>query len=590
MATLLLLTLIAFLPAMRAGWIWDDDYYVTNNRNLRSVGGLVDLWTKLGAVPQYYPLTHTTFWVEYHLWGLRPAGYHVVNIVLHAASSVLLWLILRRLAVPGALLAAAVFAVHPLHVESVAWVTERKNVLSGVLYLGAMLAYLKGSGFGVQGAGNAQTASGAPAFASLNPEPRTLNPRSYSLVLLLFIAALLSKSVTASLPAAILLIVWWKRGRITWADLKPLLSMVALGVAMGMLTSHMERTWVGAQGPEWDLSFAQRLLIAGRAVWFYAWKLVWPTRLTFVYPRWEVDGQAAWQWIFPVAAIGLLAVAWALRRRAGSGPLVALLFFGGTLVPALGFVNLLPMRYSFVADHFAYLASIGPIVLIVAAIPARGRLVLGPVLLLVLGVLTFRQCFAYRDLRALWLDTIEKNPGAWMARNNYASLLITDGKLDEAEKELTESIRLKPTVEALMNLGAIAERRGDLDGALARHRQALALRPENAVAMTSVGRLLAARGEVAAAMALLERAAGAFPPYALAYRELGIALRSQGRLDEAIGELRRALEINPGLAVAANDLGIALAAKQDYAEAVEAFGKAVRADAGFADAYNNLGA
>ena len=338
-------TVLAYQPVWHAGFIWDDDVYVTNNLTLRSVDGLRQIWCKLTATPQYYPLVHTSFWLEYHLWGLNPVGYHVVNVLLHALAAILLWRVLVRLQLPGAWLAAGIFALHPVAVESVAWVTERKNVLAAVFYFAAALAYLRGR----RRERMAESKSG-------------VSLRWYFLAFALFVAALLSKTTACSLPAAMLLVIWWKRGRIAGRDVWPLLPFFAAGVALGLVTSWLERTHVGAQGPEWAFSFPERCLIAGRAVWFYAGKLFWPANLTFIYPRWQINTGAWWQWIFPVAALAVVAVLWRLRRRIGRGPLVAVLFFGGTLLPALGFTNVYPMRYSFVADHFQYLASVGLIV------------------------------------------------------------------------------------------------------------------------------------------------------------------------------------------------------------------------------------
>ena len=343
------------MPALRGGFNWDDDAYVTNNLTLRSVHGLSQIWGQLTATPQYYPLVFTSFWLEYHLWGLNPLGYHVVNVLLHALAAMLLWRVLVRLQLPGAWLAAGIFALHPVAVESVAWVTERKNVLSAVFYFAAALAYLRWRDDGTTTTGLRATSSWRSLVL-------------YLLSLALFICALFSKTVTASLPAALLLVIWWKHGRIAGRDVWPLLPFFVAGAALGLVTSWLERTHVGANGPEWALSFFDRCLIAGRALWFYAGKLFWPANLTFIYPRWQIDPGIWWQWLFPAAAIALVMILWSLRGRIGRGPLVAVLFFAGTLLPALGFANVYPMRYSFVADHFQYLASVGLIVLAAAGL------------------------------------------------------------------------------------------------------------------------------------------------------------------------------------------------------------------------------
>jgi hypothetical protein len=255
---------VAYLPATRGDFIWDDDAYVQNNETLRSGDGLRRIWLEIGATDQYYPLVHTTFWLEYRVWQLSPAGYRGVNILLHVVSVVLLWRLLRRLSVPGAWVAAALFGLHPVHVESVAWITERKNVLSGVFYLAAAFLYLRSALPTGDRPGDRPPRRGVAGEGAGGGVPRPV----YVASLLLFACALLSKTVTASLPAALLLVLWWKRGRIGWGDARSLLPFFALGVALGSITIWMERHEVGAVGPEWDLSPVERLLIAGRALWF----------------------------------------------------------------------------------------------------------------------------------------------------------------------------------------------------------------------------------------------------------------------------------------------------------------------------------
>ncbi len=490
-AALVALTLLVYLPATRCGYIWDDDYHVTNNQTLRSLDGLKQIWLKPGAVPQYYPVTHTSFWVEYQLWGVRPLGYHLDNILLHAVNALLLWRVLRQLRVPGAWVAAAIFAVHPVHVESVVWITERKNVLSGCFYLLAALQYLR---FG---------------------EGR--NRRAYALALALFVAALLSKSVTASFPAAMLLIVYWKRGAITRRDVLPLIPFFALGLGMSAVTSWMEKHVVGASGPEFALAFSERIRIAGTAVWFYLSKLNCPWPLIFSYPRWKITGA---HWFFVVAAVGVVLALASLRKRLGRGPLVAVLFFGGTLLPALGFIDVLPMRYSFVADHFQYLASIGMIALIVAVVarvfPSK---IFAAIVICVLGLLTWRQCFAYKNAETLWVDTLKKNPSSWMAENNLGMILFQRGDLDTAEKHF---------------------------------RRSLELNPQNDKARDNLAKVLYQQGKVVLSEGRIAQAADRFieslqldPNLAEAHNNLGVILASNGRHAEAVEHFHRALELNP---------------------------------------------
>jgi protein O-mannosyl-transferase len=539
-ALIILLTVAAYLPALRGGFIWDDDSYVTENPTLRSLGGLEAVWLKPGATYQYYPLVFTSFWVEHHLWGLQPFGYHLVNILLHAVNAVLLWRVLRRLEIAGAWWVAAIFALHPVAVESVAWVTERKNTLSGLFYLLAALAWLR--------------------FRPLTARETNRAPdwRFYWLASGLFVCALLSKTVTCSLPAVLVLLIWWKRGRLEKRDSLALAPWFVLGAASGFMTRWMEQRLVRG-GAEWDLSFVQRCLLAGRALWFYAGKLCWPRHLTFIYPRWEIDTAAAWQYSFPLAAVVVLVTLWFLRIRLGKGPLVAVLFFGVTLAPALGFFNVYPFRYSYVADHFQYLASIGLIALAVSAGAAvfrqagqRGRelaVLSAAIFLLLLGTATWGQAHAYHDLETLWRDTLAKNPNAWLAQNNLGTVLRQAGKSEEAIGHFAQAVRIKPDLaEAHYNLGVTLAQLNKTPEAIGHYEQALQLKPDFAEAHYNLGVALALSGRGPEAMVHWEQALRINPDYAEAHFNLGLALAQMGRTPEAIEHLKQALQIKPDLA------------------------------------------
>jgi protein O-mannosyl-transferase len=568
----------AYLPALRAGFIWDDDDYVTENLTLRSADGLREIWFKPGATYQYYPLIHTTFWTEYHLWQLKPIGFHAVNIALHTLAAVLLWRVLLRIqgmdtpqsttrstdrinnqltAISWCWFAAAIWALHPVCVESVAWVTERKNVLSAVFYFAAALTYLRSSAF------RAPRSAFPPSSArpSQSPVSCLLSP-GYYFALLLFACALLSKTVTCSLPAALLLVLWWKHGRLTARGVLPTLPFFAIGIASGLFTAWVEKHHVGAVGADWTLTFWERCLIAGRALWFYAAKIIWPVNLTFIYPRWPISTAVWWQWIFPSAAVAVVLVLWFLRNRIGRGPLVAVLFFAGTLVPALGFVNVYPMRYSFVADHFQYLASVGLIALASAAFsrwssrfsvfPDRLKLAI----LLTLAALTWRQTHIYSNLETLWRDTIAKNPACWMAHNNLGEVLRAQGKPDEADHCYKAALQIKPAyAEALNNSGYLLFDQQRFDEAEALYRKAIE----------------------------------ADPDFAPAWSNLGAVLISLQREDDAMVALRRALELDGNSADALSNLAVALTVKKQYADAITLCETVIRSHPDHADIHINLG-
>ena len=427
-AALVVAVFLVYKPAWQGGFILDDDSYIIRPE-LRSLHGLGRIWFDLRATAaeQYYPLLHSAFWLEHKLWGDAALGYHLVNIALHAIAAILVLLILLRLKVPGAYLAAAIFALHPVQVESVAWITEQKNTLSAAFYLGAMLSYLQFD--------------------------RRRGKSWYVFALLLFVLALLSKTMTATLPAALLVIFWWQRGRLSWKkDVLPLLPFFLIGLAGACSPHGSNGTMCGAEGDAFTFSLVERGLIAGRAVWFYLGKLFWPADLVFIYPRWHVSQGVWWQYLFPLAAVRCCGVVEATPPHAC--PLAAALFFVGTLFPVLGFLNVALFVYSFVADHFQYLACLGVIALFSAGVALLlkraagwGKLIgqMGCVALVaVLAVLSWRQSRMYADAETLYRTTIDRNPDCWMAHNNLGVVLAGRGQVDEAIAHYRKALEIKP--------------------------------------------------------------------------------------------------------------------------------------------------
>ncbi len=579
----LVLIVAAYAPALRAGFVWDDDDHVTRNETLVDLDGLRRIWTEPGAVPQYYPLVHTTFWVERHLWGLDPAPYHGLNILLHGLASFLLWRLLVRLEVRAASLAALLFAVHPVGVESVAWITERKNLLSAVFSLGSALAWLRIQSF--PAGGQAATPHAAPGGRTR----LTADRRWYFLSLALFIAAMLSKTVAASLPAAMLVVCWWKRGTVTRSDVRPLVPFFAIGLILALNTAWMERSRVGAVGPDWEFSGAERLLIAGRALWFYATKLLWPSNLTFIYPRWEIDAGQPLQWVFPLAAVAILALAWLARRRFGRGPFAALLFFGGTLVPALGFINVYPMRFSFVADHFQYFASIGILVLVATAL-SRLASRWAFALVVPLAVLTWNQAHVYKDLETLWSDTLEKNPAAWLAHNNLANVRLERGETESAIVGYRQAVLLKPDYyEALANLGAALLQRGAIDEARMHTEAALRIAPTFVPARVNRAALSLRDGRLADAMGDLEPVMSQDPGNPDALNVLGSAYALGGDVPKAEAAFRAALRGKPDLVPARVNLARVLLRSGRVESAALELDQAIRGAPGNSEALNLRG-
>jgi tetratricopeptide (TPR) repeat protein len=568
---LLIATLAAYLPAWNGKPIWDDAAHMIHP-GLRSLSGLLHIWTEPGATQQYYPVAYTTFWVEHKLWGDATLGYHIINILLHVMGAFLLWRILKTLDVPAAGLAAAIFALHPLQVESVAWISELKNTLSGVCYLGSALAYLRFD--------------------------RSRNKAAYALALVLFVLGLLTKTVIATLPAALLVVFWWKRGALRLKlDVLPLIPFFAAGITAGLFTSWMERYSVGANGADYNFSLVERCLIAGRAIWFYLGKLFWPADLIFSYPRWKVSHTIWWQYLFPAGVALLLGGFWVLRRWT-RGPLAALLFFIGTLFPALGFLNVFPFKYSFVADHFQYLAGIGIIVaasvgihILFRGLRERGwEIAFCAMLLAVLSVLTWRQSRMYTDIETLWRTTLARNPDCWLAEDDLGAVLFERGDFDGAISRFRASLAIDPSdAEAENNLGAALYKKGNVDEAMARFRKAFALRPNFAEAHWNLGNVFLDKGQVDDAISEFRKAEAIRPDSGKLYYSLGNALLEKGQVDEAINQFRTMLVLQPDDAQAHYSLGLALHAKGESEEAIGEFEKAVAIRPEFAEAQNNLG-
>jgi tetratricopeptide (TPR) repeat protein len=513
-AAIVAATLVAYLPALGAGFVWDDDDYVTNNPLLRDPDGLARTWFSADAPSQYFPLVYTSFRLEYALWGLDPFGYHLVNVCLHAANALLAWGVLARLALPGAWLAAAIFALHPVHVESVAWITERKNVLSTFCFLGALLAWLR---FALDGAGK----------------------RWWILSFGLYVLALFSKTTACTLPAAQLLVLWLRGRAIDARRLAQLAPFLVVGVAMGAFTVLWERLHQGTQGERFQLGWVESALVASRALWFYLGKLALPVQLSFSYPKFEIDPGDPRDWAWLVLGALLLFALWRARGRLGRGPLAAALFFIAMLSPVLGFIPLYTFLYTWVADHYQYVASLGPIALAAGAGARvfqgrRGGALVALGLLATLGVLSWRQSRVYESSETLWRDVIAKHPASWLAYTNLgremlrgrrwaeaipwfeaalriqpglarphlglASAYVELGRREAAEAELGRALAADPDLRpARERLARLRERAGDLDGAIAQWREVVRIAPLSARGHEELARALARQGRAAQA-------------------------------------------------------------------------------------------
>jgi protein O-mannosyl-transferase len=607
---LIALVFIAYAQVFRAGFIWDDESHLTRNPCVVGPLGLKEIWTSTQAV--YYPLALTTFWVLHKFVGLDPLPYHLLNVLLHAASAILLWRLLQLLQVRGAWLGAAFWALHPVMVQSVAWVTELKNTQSCLFYLLSILLFLKWEDQG--------------EAVSRLPQRRMGDGRSwvaFALSLLFFLLATLSKPSVVMLPFVLALCIWWVRGRIGWRDAVALAPFALISALASIWTIWEQKFHARAVGPDWAQAFPERLVIAGRAIWFYLGKLLWPHPLIFIYPRWDVDPSKLIAYVPLLSAIAGLVVLWFIRSAWGRALFFAGAYYVISLFPVLGFFTVYFFRYSFVSDHFQYLASMGPLALAGAAVAAvagclcqtllkvgsrtdaarlakNGRAVasrrflpracLGGMLLILLGFLTWQQTTEYRGLIALYTATLKENPGCWMAHYNLGIMLTEQGDVDQAIDHYQHAVALRPAyAEAHYNLGRLLVEQGRVDDAVAHYEKALEINPGDPEAQNNLGVTLFSNGRVGDAIPHYQKAIEIQPDYAEASCNLANALISKGDFDGAIASYRVCLAAMPDQAEAQYNLASALLRKGRTDEAIVHYQKVLELYPENADAHANLG-
>ena len=567
-----LLVIVSYLPAMLwGGFVWDDEILTSSQAVQEGWSGLWRLWsgdaynyydTKEG---HYWPLVYTTFWLENKLWGFAPRGYHIVNVLLHLVNTLLLWHLLRRLAVPGTWMVAAVFAVHPLHVESVAWVIERKDVLSGLFYLAAVLAWMR--------------------FVE---QPRR---GWYAGSLVLYAAALLSKSIAITLPVALLIWHWWKQGRVTSTDLLRLVPFFTVGLAIvvGGLSFYRSMEVVS-----FDYSLTERTLIAARALWFYAGNLLWPTNLAFIYPRWDARVADPLAWGYLIAAVALVLALWHFRSQFGRGPLAGALFFAGTLSPVLGFVDYGYMQFSFVADRFQYLAGIGVMAVIIgtaaygvsrlSSLWQKGALGVMAVIIVVLGVLTWRQSSIYRDNETLNRHIIALNPQARDAHYGLGKSLYEQERYEEALTPARVAVEQRPDFfEAHVNLGAILNVLRRYEEAEQHLRRAIALNPQDSPQAAELyflmGRVSRKNGEPEEVEKYYMHTLEVDPNHVAALHRLAMLRAEQQRYDKMLELCQRLINLDPNnAAIYNNNMGVALLGSGRHDEALQCLDRALALD------------
>jgi tetratricopeptide (TPR) repeat protein len=449
-AVLFLAAFLVYWPALHGEFIWDDTLNISTNPTIRSDDGLIDIWAAGPQVFDYYPVTWTSWWIEWRLWKRDTLGYHVVNVLLHAGAAAVLWRLLARLRVPGAFVAALIFALHPVNVETVAWITERKNTLSMFLAAVATTFYLD----------------------SADPDGTRRSRRAlYAGALVAFTLALLAKPAAVTLPVVLLAVAWWQRGRVDRADLLRAAPLLAVSAIVSVITVVVHHARGIADAPVRTDGFIERLMTAGWAVWFYLYKLLWPAKLAFFYPRWQVDRSRPVHWLPLATLLVALVGLFLLRRRIGRGGFVALASFVVLLLPVLGFVNVYFMRYSFVSDHWQYQAGFVVIAAAVAGccytlrrfggsrvtVVVGGPVVTG-VVCVALATRSWHEAQVYRSPLDLWAKAVHDNPSSGAAWNNYGAELNNRGRKAEAVECFLRGIEVEPGWnEPYLSMGAVQQ-------------------------------------------------------------------------------------------------------------------------------------
>jgi protein O-mannosyl-transferase len=570
-ALLVVLGLAVYLPSLRNGFVWDDDSFLTKNALIQAPDGLARFWFTTQPT-DYWPVTSTSLWLEWRLWGAHAGGYHATNLALHLAEALLLWGILRRLRVPGAYLAALLFALHPVNVETVAWIAQRKNLMAMLFYLLSIFWFLR-------------TGWVAPAARKYG--------LAYALSLFAFLLALLSKGSVAPLPVVLLGIIAWQR-RLTWRDVAGLAPFFVISAALIAVN-----IWFQTHGLHEIIRQAtatERLLGAAGAVWFYLYKAVLPVDLIFVYPQWHVSaGEARW-WLPLLAALTLTAALWRARRSVPAA-WFAWVYFVVLLLPVLGFTDVFFMRYSLVADHYQHLALIGVLALAAAGWDRWRRQPAGATLAWIAaalvvggyGVLTWRQAGTYRDEETLYRATLERSPGSWMVYNNLGLLDSAAGRKAAAAQDYEQAIRFNPAfAEAYLNRGELQLELGRIPEAIGNFQEAWRLRPSYPEACYNLGNAFHRVGQNAEAVADFEAALRLRPYYPQAENNLGAALVDLGRVPEAIRHYERAIQLDPAYADVHFNLANALAGQGHDPEAIAEYAAALRLKPDYPEAENNL--
>jgi protein O-mannosyl-transferase len=537
--------ILTYVPVWQAGFIWDDDAVLTANPCIVGPLGFKEIWTTSAA--DICPLVLTTFGIEHALWGLAPLPFHLVNVLLHGTCAVLLWRVLRSLRVQGAWLGAALWALHPVEVESVAWITEMKNTESGLFFLLSILFFAKW-------------------LRAKELDAPTGIGWSYPLTLLSAALAMASKSSTVILPVVLCLCAWWIDGRWNWRTAVRVFPIFLMSIAAGVLSIWTQGLQLRTMtDPQWARIWPQRLAAAGDAVWFYLGKLLWPRPLIAIYPRWQIDA-GQWASYLPLLAVlAVLAFFWLRRERWSRACFFSFAYFTTALLPVLGLIDSPIFRYSLVFDHFQYLASIGPLALAGTGLVRFADFVipkkpwfhsaLCAELLLLLGMASWQRTRIYASQETLWTETLAQNPRSWLAQNTVGLIFFSRGQFDEAVTQFQNVLEIYPNfADAHCNLGSALFQRGQPDEGVAQFQRALEINPNLAEAHSNLGSIFLQKGRLNEAIAQFQEALENNPGSCPTHYNLGNALWQKGQLEEAITQFQEALRLNPDFGAAQDSL------------------------------------
>ena len=581
---------VAYWPALKNGFIWDDDLMLTENPLIKAADGLKLIWFTTKPT-DFFPVTYTDLWIEWRLWGMKAAGHHLTNILLHAANALLLWQVLKkslqtRRGFTAAWFGAALFAVHPVNAATVAWIAERKNALALLLTLLSVLAYLRSERTDNKNAG-----------------------RAYVCALICFALSLLAKTAGVALPIVLLGIAWWKRGLKT-RDVVRTVPFFAIALVMGLVTIWFQNhRALAADFPQRDL--LTRVAGVGWAVWFYVWKAVLPVGLVPVYPQFAIDARTVGAFVPVVLLVAAVVVLLVQQKRWGRAPVV---IFGGfvlMLLPVAGLLNVNYHKFSLVADHWQYFAlpfattAIACGVAKIFEVAELRNATLG--VAVVVCVILANQYTRVFGGERLWRATLERNPGSWIASNNLAEELVEQGKYDEALALFNRALKNHPGYRnAMMGIASTSLRLNKMPEAIEALRPLVKQEPENLILRFNLGSAYLQNKQPQFAIEQLEAALQVRPQDPLKRSEwrmkgmsdaamrveaqlrLGNALASAGRKDEALKNYVAVLEADPNSARAHYQVATIIGERHDRLGARKHLREVIRLRPDALDALNDL--